>query len=173
MEYAIVLYFDEDTEAKLNNLIEELACDKTNTYMIDNRIPPHITLSLFSSSDIARIENVIDMHIRDFSQFSIIWTSLGTFIPHVLFAAPVVSEQIMNANKTVNRFIKPIAEHMDRYYQPGNWVPHTTLATKLTLESLSYAFEVAARKFMPLCGYANRIVLAECNPYKELRVWRL
>jgi len=56
MEYAIVLYFDEDTEAKLNNLMEELACDKTNTYMIDNKIPPHITLSLFSSSDIARIE---------------------------------------------------------------------------------------------------------------------
>lgn len=44
-EYAIVLYSDEKTNAMLQDLIDKIAEAIGNSYMIDNRIPPHITLA--------------------------------------------------------------------------------------------------------------------------------
>jgi len=175
MDYAIVLYFNDESEAKFNVLIEQVA-RKTNNYMIDNKIPPHITISMFSTSDINKAEHVVSSHIHEFkelTQCELLWVSIGAFVPQVLFAAPVMNQQLINACEMINRFLEPEIDSLNRYYQFNSWVPHTTLATKMTKDELICAVEVASLKFTPLSGYVNRIALARCNPYKELRVWKL
>ena len=172
MDYAIILYFDDETEVKFNGLIEQLAC-KSNNYMIDNKIPPHITISMFSTSEISKAEHVISSHIHELKKCEIVWASIGTFIPQVLFAAPVMNQQLIDVYETTNRLLEPVSDSQNRFYQFNSWVPHTTLATKMTIEELHCAFEAVSHKFTPLSGCANRIALVECNPYKELHVWQL
>ena len=173
MDLAIVFYFDKKSEDILNNTIKYLACDKTNNYMIDHKITPHVTLSMFNASEIAAIEKIIDINVQKIPKCDFTWASIGTFIPNVLFAAPVINKQIIAVNEMVNKLLKPAVDRFVLYYQPDNWVPHTTLATQLTRNELSYAFDIAVKKFVPLSGYADRIALVECNPYKEIRIWQL
>ena len=173
MDYAVILLFDDETEYKLGNLIKYLACNKTNNYMIDNKILPHITLSLFSASETTAIKHILETNAQKIPKCSITWASIGAFVPNVLFSAPVINKQITIANEMADRFLKPVVDSFNLFYQPNNWVPHTTLATNLTSSELLYAFEIAVQKFTPLNGFANRVALVECNPYKEICVWQL
>ena len=47
LTYAVTLYFDEKTSGEIFSLTKEL-CDVTgNDYMIENSVPPHLTLGMF------------------------------------------------------------------------------------------------------------------------------
>ena len=173
MEYSLSLSFDKETETRFNDIITRLACSTVNHFMVDNKIPPHVTIAMFNTSEISKAEHAVHSHIQEFAQCELTWASIGTFVPQVLFAAPVVNQQLINACATANSVLEPVADSMNAYYQVNSWVPHTTLATKLTMEELTCAFEAASRMFTPLRGCANRLVLVECNPYRELHVWQL
>jgi hypothetical protein len=67
MEYAIVLYFDEKTEEIINSLIKKIADKTGNKYMVDNKIPPHITISLFQYN--VKIDTVIEIIENNISFF--------------------------------------------------------------------------------------------------------
>lgn len=58
-------------------------------------------------------------------------------------------------------------------YLPNQWVPHAALAVKLSPETLKVAFDAVQSEFQAFGGKADRIALAKCNPYKELKVWKL
>ena len=59
------------------------------------------------------------------------------------------------------------------YYRPYNWIPHTTLAAKLTPEQLNNAFVAVANKFAPMMGTTTAISFAACEPFNELKTWSL
>jgi hypothetical protein len=46
-EYAIVLYFDEETRLKLQSIITDVSQSTGNEYMLKNNIAPHVTVSYF------------------------------------------------------------------------------------------------------------------------------
>jgi len=52
-------------------------------------------------------------------------------------------------------------------------VPHTTLAPQLSPEELSIAAETALRGFTALEGRVERLALTYCDPYEDIRQWRL
>jgi len=60
-------------------------------------IPPHITIACFHTEELEKIINEVDMNISDIKAGSIIGASLGTFVPYVLFAAPVMNIYYMPA----------------------------------------------------------------------------
>lgn len=97
MDYAIALYFDPVTEAKFNNIINAIAESGINRYMVDTKIPPHITLSFFDTNQIDTVINELDNHYNDFSSENVKWASIGVFVPQVLFAAPVLNEYLLDA----------------------------------------------------------------------------
>ena len=174
MEYAICLCFDKDTESSFNNIIMSIATSGASTFMIDSKIPPHIGLACFCTEDIATITDEMDKHISEFVASDIAWPSLGTFVPSVLFAAPILNEYLLNSCISINRLI----EHYSTvggngFYLPNSWVPHTTLAMHLGREELVKAFDIASRQFTFICGKSNRLLFAECSPYKEIKIWDL
>lgn len=52
-------------------------------------------------------------------------------------------------------------------------MPHTAIATNLSNRELEKAFKVVQSDFRVFIGKANRIALARCNPYKEVKLWNL
>ena len=177
MDYAIALYFDKATADYFCNIINAIARSGGNNYMVDTKIPPHITISFFCAEKIEQIEkikNELDNNLADFTAGDVIWTSLGIFVPAVIFAAPVLSEYLLNACINANKIVEPFSEVGDYgHYLPFNWVPHTALAVKLDQAGLKTAFDIASQQFNPISGRINRLVLAECNPYKEIAIWDL
>lgn len=175
MDYAIVLYFDTATEEIFTQIIKAIANSVHNqnaSYMLEHKIPPHITVSFFHADDIDEVVCVLNDSHLGFTAGDIFWGTLGTFVPNVLFAAPVLNEYLLNTCTTINKLLKNRV-NLHRFYLPYQWVPHTTLATKLNQDELIMAFDIASKHFTSFGGKSNRIALVECNPYKEVRTWDL
>ncbi len=60
MKYAIELYFDKETEQKLNQLSQKIADEKISTKFLEWKTRPHLTLACYNDVDEDRcIESVI------------------------------------------------------------------------------------------------------------------
>jgi 2'-5' RNA ligase len=172
MDYAVVLYFDDATEERFNKIIKAVSESQEESYMLDKKIPPHITISFFRTEKIDEIVGILNQRHLDFTMGNIYWATLGAFIPEVLFAAPVLSDYLLNACISANLLFKDFAD-FNVFYLPYQWVPHTTLATKLSQIELNKAFEIATKNFTAFGGKSSKIVLVECNPYREIKTWDL
>jgi hypothetical protein len=74
----------------------------------------------------------------------------------------------------VNNLIKvvPRAENNSNYI-PYQWVPHTTIATKLSTQELKTAFLVANDNFKAFGGYVTKLALIQNKPRTDIKVWNL
>ena len=174
MDYAIVLYFDEETEAYFTDIIASIAHSGASNYMIDSKVIPHITIADFHTEKLDSVVSALDNNISDFKSGDVIWASLGSFVPRALFAAPVMNGFLYNSCTHINKIIKPLAPHCGYgHYLPSQWVPHTTLASRLDSDGLSKAFDVALQKFSVVKGKCIKVALIQCSPVKEIKTWNL
>ena len=176
LEYAVGLYFDEASESKFNRLIGQIAEGGVNDYMLEHRIAPHITLAYVSAEGAGALIEVLDKNIAGIHQGEIFWGSIGTFVPHVVYAAPVLNEYLHRLNVQINDLLRPVSEIPHgggAYYLPYQWVPHTALAVKMNQDELRTAFSVIVNEFAAFGGVAEKLFLAECNPFKGVRTWGL
>ena len=175
MEYAIALYFDEEIEENINSLILEIANKTENKYMVDNKIPPHITISLFQYNEkIDTIIEIIENNISFFRRNNIIIASIGIFNPSVLFIAPVINDYLLELNKKINEIININEEIIfDKNYIENQWVPHISLGVKLDENELINGVKTLVENFKILDIEIDRVGFAECNPYKDIKTWKI
>jgi hypothetical protein len=172
MEYALVLYFDEDSENYINGIIKNISKDTQNDYMIINNIPPHLTLTLFKyNNGINYIIKIIENNLQIFSKEKINISSIGLFNPSVIFLSPVLNKKIIEMNIVINETLNKELGIKSDMYTFGEWVPHISLAVKLNNEQLNISLNTAIKYFKPFTCKINKITLAECNPYKEIKIW--
>jgi 2'-5' RNA ligase len=176
MDYAIVLYFDEKLEKDINSLIVNVSDGCGNNYMVEHSIPPHITVSLFhkENNNIEQIIKLLDKNIFKINRENICIASIGVFNPSVLFIVPVINTYLLESNTEITRLLSNFTDiDFDKNYIFNQWVPHISIAVKLTDKELQKAFEIIKNEFKNIEGEINRIALVECNPYKEIKVWKL
>jgi len=173
MEYAIALYFNKSTEEKINNLILEIANNNGNKYMLDNKIFPHLTISLFEYN--GKTESLINLFDNQFPKIDfdkISLATIGIFAPNVLFIAPVVNKHLLELNEKTNGLLNENRDIIpDKYYSNDQWVPHVSLGVKLNKNELINGTNVLIDNFQKIDAEINQIALAECNPFKDIKVW--
>jgi hypothetical protein len=175
MEYAVTLYFDEISEMNINSLILNIAEKCGNKYMVKNKIPPHITISLFQyDENIEAIEKIIDKNISMFNKGDISLASIGIFNPSVLFIMPSMNEYLVESNKKIKEILQTNEKiKIDKYYLKNQWVPHISLAVKLNENELTAGIKTLIKDFKTFDGKINRIAFVKCNPYKDIKIWEL
>ena len=172
MEYALSLYFDEKSEAALNALIMLAAKSSGNSYMIDHKIPPHITISYFTTDNIDNVVELVGKSTDNFPRGHIHWGSLGAFPPSVLFATPVTNPYLLSLNQTATSILSRFVTFND-LYQPSLWIPHTSLTAKLTFAEMTNCFSALAGAFIPIDGTAIKLAVGSCEPYSDIEVFEL
>ena len=173
MEYAIVLHLDDKSAEQIQNITEYVATCTGNDYMISNHIPPHITIADFKADSDYEIVGITSVIAESLSRFDIPIVSVGIFNPHVVFAAPVMNESLLNACKTANRIFQNKGFECNRIYTPYNWVPHISLAVKLDAASVKTAVNAALERFQPVMAAVEKLSIAVCNPYREIKTFDL
>ena len=167
------LYFDNASSERLMELMRTAADACGNKYMLEPKMmPPHITVCCFTTDDIAPIEQIISDGTASMKRGNVVWSSVGAFVPSVLFTAPTLNEYLADARTRFNAQLASKVTLAD-YYRPYKWMPHTTLVTKLTVEQLNIAFAAVSAKFKPFQGKTAALSLVKCEPFTELRVWQL
>lgn len=173
MEYAVVLRFDDNSADEIQKITEYVANYAGNDYMISNHIHPHITIADFNADIDDGVNGITADIAASLSRFDIPIVSVGIFNPHVIFAAPVLNEHLLNACKTANQILRQKGYECNRIYTPYNWVPHISLAVKLDKASIQNATEAALEKFQPIMAVVEKLSVAVCDPYKEIKTFDL
>lgn len=172
--YLVSLYFDDATNKTIQNYINKVAEKTGNTFMVDECVPPHITISAFETKRedacIASLGNIVEQVNRGELQ----WVSVGEFLPYVIHISPVLNEYLHELITKIYDSIKEVPEtKMSPYYKPFGWFPHTTIGKKLSKKEMQVALEVMHSHFQTFSGNVIRIGLAKTNPYQEIKNWEL
>ena len=182
--YAITLYFDDATSAKIRTLTSDLAAITSNDYMIANSVPPHLTLGMFHADDseLEKLEALFEEFLRavqnEFTErdLPIAFAGPDNFLDKVIFLKPedACRNNLCHLNEQLHQLFLPYFEPADnRNYLPGNWVPHVALGVKLSHEGFEKGMEFLKNAQGITSGLVVQIGLARCNPYNEIKNYNL
>lgn len=167
--YLISVYFDKKTNDRIESYIRQVAKRSGNTFMTEKNVPPHLTISALETRNEKQIIALLEEKKGLFQSGELIWCSVGTFFPHVIYAAPVLNVYLQDLSEKVYEMLCEIdGMKIHECYRPMQWFPHTTLGKKLSKEEMIAAFRVMQEQFGMFSGQAVRIGLARTNPYEEL-----
>lgn len=174
MYYAVTLEFDKETEKKIQEMIDEVARVTGCDYMKQSKIPPHVTVSGLVSDNEASLLQEMEKIAESMTKSFVWFANIGVFNPLVIYLGPVMNEFLQNTCRVVNERLLKYADVGNKgQYLPNQWVPHAAVAVKLTPDTLKEAFTVVQEKFSAFGATAEKIVLARCEPYEELKSWEL
>lgn len=169
--YLISIYFDEKTNERLQQYINQVAKKTGNTFMLDGNVPPHLTISAFRTRDEKKAMELFYKVTEGMKSGSVQWVSVGVFLPYVIYLAPVLDEYLHGMSKQIYEgLVKAEDIQICPCYKPFQWMPHTTIGKKLSKEEMRIAFEVLQGQFGVLKGQVTKIGLARTNPYEDLAV---
>ena len=200
--YLISVYFDNHANKILQRYIDEVAKATGNTFMIDHKVPPHMTISSIEAKSVDVLRpafeslaeklafirtrtgnsslgnnvqgnsNQSNSNLGESNKIQIV--SVGQLLPYVLYATPVLNEMLQDLQEVVYDTFKDIEDtDISRFYQPYSWLPHITLGKKMDKEQMISAIKVMQEKFAPLEAIITKIGLAKVNPHEDVCVIEL
>jgi len=172
--YLISIYFDEKTDKQIRKIMRQVAEKTGNTFMLDNHVPPHITVAAIETRDENAAIEALGKCVQKLEQGKLRFISTGAFFPQVIYMELVLNKYLHELACTVNGAVKDLPDTIvSPYYQPFSWLPHVTLAKQLSEEQMLTAFEILQKRFTSFEGTVTRIGIAKTNPHRDLRVWEL
>lgn len=172
--YLISIYFDEDTEKKIKSMMQHVAKATGNTFMLDNHVPPHITVAAVETKQEDVLISCMEGLVKKIECGDIKWVSVGSFSSQVIYVQPVLNEYLHDMSVLLARELGQIEETLlSPYYQPFSWLPHCTIAKQLTKEQMQQAYAVLQNDFTPMDGRVIKIGIAKTNPHRDIKVWDL
>lgn len=175
INYAIVLYMNDEKTDFVNGLISELAPVCGSNYCLNTK--PRITISAIIADDENRVREEVEKLSKHLKKGNVQLVSIGAFTPWVLFLAPVVDSYLLESSQVANDYMLKFSEIGNNgRYIPGNWVPHMAVAMKMDKEGFNNAFIKLSDIFIPFSAEIDKMALIkyeEGNPYQELAVYEL
>jgi len=170
--YTISIYFDEKSNKTIQQYINQIAKLTGNTYMVDEQVPPHITLSAFDTKKESEVIELVDNMTKNWNKFPLQWVSVGAFMPYVVYVAPVLNVELYSAATEVYSALMELGDVSIRNcYKPFQWMPHTTLAKMLNEDEMLTAFKLLHNQFGVIKGTACRIAVSKTNPHLDIAVF--
>ena len=171
--YLISVYFDKKTEDRIQSYINDVANMCGNYFMVNNNVPPHMTISAFETREEDCVAEMLETAISNIKKNKIEWVAVGTF-PTVIFIQPVLNEYLHNLSSMVyDSLVNLPNTKVSKYYKPFSWLPHSTIAKQLSDEEMRMAFDALQRSFGMFEGEIVRIELAKKNPYRVIASWKI
>ncbi len=177
MNYAIVLYLDNESNDKFGKMMREIAEVTGSDFLTAAGSVPHITIASIECDDEVKVLEHVSELAKVLKQGWLWISSIGVFKPAVLYLAPVLNETLQNACEMANEYMLKDASAGNRgIYMPYRWVPHIAVANKLDASMMKAAIDKALELFEPGFATATKLALIKSethNPYQELVVYDL
>lgn len=181
--YLLTAYFDDSTTEQLQRLMDEVARQTGNDFMIRNHVPPHLTICAFDQKNPQRAVELFERFSSKLSEKNlnsdsnsnhIYIASPGAFLPSVIYLEAVQNRYLFELSEMAHKeFCADPATRPNRFYLPFQWIPHITIAKQLTDEQMRIAFAVLQQSFHPLEAKIVRFGLSKPNPHTDLAERRI
>ncbi len=172
MQYAVVLYFDEETDGEIYALSEAVAREKISTGFLDWRVRPHLSLACFHDVDETSCAEKLKQFASSHKKMPAYIGSVGMFPDtKTIFVSPVMYKELYAFQRDLHECMKGFDTKGFEWYLPDRWSPHCTVA--LTKEDGEDAFfrasEVVLHKFKKLCGtFVSVGLIKVVSPVEEI-----
>lgn len=167
--YLISAYFDEQTSKTIERYSKQIAEKTGNTFMIDNHVPPHLTISSIEARNGQMLVEPVKELTKYLKKGDIQFVSVGMLFPYVMYVTPVLNEYLFDMSKQIYDVVSKIPMvSISKYYQPMQWLPHVTLGKTLTKEQMQIAFTIMQDRFAVFDGKITKIGLAKTNPHEDI-----
>ena len=77
--YLVSIYFDEETNQRIQGYINAVAKATGNDFMLAGNVPPHITISAFETKELEKVIAGLENCLRGLYQGTVQWASVGVF----------------------------------------------------------------------------------------------
>lgn len=168
--YYISLYFDKDTDNWLSDLISQ-AAQKCHDNVV-KAIPPHITVAMLKAQDSDILGQKIDTIINEFFIQEILIAGIGLFQTKVVYLQPVLNWYLHNISVRINDTFAQ-EQQKDNKYIPYNWIPHISIAKRLTDTEQIDVIKLLQKEKFPRQAKICYIGLERAKPYKSIKMWAL
>jgi 2'-5' RNA ligase len=173
MQFAVMLYFDEATNKLIEEYLGKLKEFSNNDYMLENKMPAHITLAMWNS-EYNYFDEIKNCAGRT-KAFDVTFSSIGFFNDEErhIFLAPVKNVPLTRFHTELYDAINlPDAhDYIKMYKDEDVWVPHMTIGYQVKKDMFSKALQECTGIKLPVRAKAEKIALAVCCPFKELAVF--
>jgi 2'-5' RNA ligase len=166
MAYAVVFYFDEISEIPILNVWNELGKVNLSSSLHKETIRPHMTLAIYDSINCSECEGEIKHFSAKSGILNIQVDHFGIFPRQssVIFIAPPPNNKLMGFQEKIHQILTGNVKGSWEMYQPGNWVPHCTLARDIEKKDFPTAIETCMKMKLPLDLRITRVGVVEFEP---------
>jgi 2'-5' RNA ligase len=173
MAYAINIRADNGTARHIEKLWRLASFFEASPSMEVMNYPPHITVAVYDEIEEEVLFEALRAGFEGIPKLPIRIVGLGFFEPAnsiVLWAAPEVPQLLRSAVQTIHDYVG--LARCRPSYRPGRWVPHCTLALRVSRENRDKAIAFVKASIDPFevvfdvadCASFHPItVLQECN----------
>ena len=177
MQYAIELYFDEETEKALSALAQRVADENLSGKFLAWKTRPHLTLACFNDVDETSCAERLRGFARRHEPIPAYIGSVGMFNDtRTIFASPIMNRSMYQLQAELHEALSGFDTTGWEWYCPDRWVPHCTLAlTGEDEDSVFYrASELILREFRKMSGEFVAIGLVKITfPVNEIYTVKL
>ena len=172
--YALIALFDETTEKLLKNIWKELKERDISAYAyeVEDR-RAHMTLASYNNLNIAKFKEQMDEIYINQSDIDIKFNSIGSFFNSgTLFFSPTVTKELLEFHTSHHKYFERFNDNPNSQYLPGNWIPHSTIANRLSTKKLTEAFNYCSKKGSTILGKIVEVALIDgSNKSKSLIIY--
>lgn len=165
MPFAVEMYMDADSEAKIRRTWEAIAEAGIKSSMLEAGYRPHVSLGVCEELEVDGLAKELSAFAKSVSPFELTLSSVGLFHSSevVIFLGVTPTRRLLDINGAFHQFFGKYAKSQ-RDYQVGRWVPHCTLAFDLPPAVLSETVKICRRMQLPIHSQVEEIGVAEVSP---------
>ena len=143
--YLISLYFDDAANERIQSYMNQIAKRTGNDAMHAGKVPPHITLSAFETTQESEAVAVFEDLAKEFICGEIMWCSVGIFFPHTIYLLPVMNHYLFRTGISV--------------YKPDSSGEDSSAVSAIFLDTAQYDWKaaVADRIKRGICSDAGAV----------------
>jgi len=172
MQYAIELYYDQETEHQLFRLAQRVAEESISTEFLEWKTRPHLTLACFNDVDEEKCIELLTKFASTHRRMPAYISSVGMFTDtKTIFVSPVMTAGMYRLQRELHECLADFDTNGWEWYCPDRWVPHCTVAlTRRDDESAFFkASDLILHEFRKLAGEFVSVGLVKISfPVQEI-----
>jgi len=174
--FAIVGYFDKNSDKIIKSLWQGMADAGVCNYLINSANNPHIKFAIFNDVDIKSFENKIKSLSEKTKKINIHFKTYSFYpndLPFVCIDI-AVSFPILELHSEIQNFSNE-SDIKDKrnFFEHGIWKPDCQLTVAFEKSKLNKAISYLSETKLPFDGVLERIGLIEFHPAKQLFSYNL
>lgn len=129
----------------------------------------HLSFAVCSKVAVAAAENEI-VGLHPTVPMSVRFTHIGVF-PHpigIVFVGTALNEQLQQLHESIHDRLEAIGAEYSKWYMPGRWTPHASLAMPVSSDNLGDAVQGLDHIDLPFSGYIESVHAVEVTGVERL-----